>query len=185
MTDIQLDSAHVSIVLQERARLLAQPPMVNTEAEDLIEVVAFHSGNDRFGIPTTMVREIQALHTLQWSPVPCAPSFIIGLINLRGHLYSIMDLSRFLGQPAQPISEGAYILLVVGGMHEGGAMELTLLANDMPTIERGPASRLYPPPATLSLKLQDYARGITSDMLVILDMERLLSDPQIIVNENI
>ena len=173
-------------VLLERARLLALPPANTSEPVDLVEVVAFHSGNNHFGIPTTMVREIQSLRALQWSPVPCAPPFIVGLINLRGHLYSIMDLSRYLNHPPQPIAENAYILLVIGGTCEdGGTMELTLLADDMPTIERGPASRLYPPPATLSQKLQDYVRGVTADRLVILDLERLLSDPQIVVNENI
>jgi len=172
-------------ILLARARLLAQPPVADAAPSDLIEVVAFHSGDDHFGIPIAMVHEIQLLRTLQWSPVPCALPFIIGLINLRGHLYSIMDLARYLGQPTRPISENAHIILVVGGTCEdGGAMELTLLANDMPTIERGPASRLYPAPGTLSQKLQDYASGVTADMLVILDLERLLSDPHIIVNEN-
>jgi purine-binding chemotaxis protein CheW len=173
-------------ILQERARLLARPPAEEIDAKDFVDVVTFHAGGEYFGVPTKMVFEIQPLRTLQWARVPCTPAFLIGLINLRGHLYSIMDLSSFLGLGPHPPSDAAHVILVRGGISDDGAeMELTLLADDMPKLQRTPLSALCTPPPTVSTKLQDYTRGVSSEMLMVLDLERLLSDPRIVVRDEI
>lgn len=173
-------------ILQERAQLLARLPKAETDANNFVEVVTFHTGGEYFGVTARFVFETQPLHSLHWSRVPCAPAFIVGLINLRGHLYSIMDLSRFLGSPEHAPTESAHVLLVRGGNCEDGAeMELTLLADDMPQLQSIPVSALYPPPPTVSAQLQDYIRGISNEMLMVLDLEHLLSDPRIIVHEEI
>lgn len=179
-------------VLMDRAKALAQAPEQAADRADLIELAAFHLSNERYSVPTNLVHEIQPLQGYSWSRVPCTPDFIFGLVNLRGHLYSIMDLARFLGLPNRPLSEKAHLLLVHGGRLPDGCrpqdckeMELALLADDRPQVVSVSAGEINSPPSNLSPKAQEIVRGVTKELLSVLDLPRLLSDPRIIVQQEV
>jgi purine-binding chemotaxis protein CheW len=171
-------------ILEERARLLARLPEKKAASGEVLEVLTFHLGTEYIGIPTEWVHEIQPLSVHNWSRVPCAPNFIVGIVNLRSRIYSITDLAVFWGLPPRPLSEKAHILLVRGGHpsdhHE---MELTLLTDDLDKVYRLRLDNLHPTPPTVSAKVQAHVRGVTADMMMVLDLESLLSDPNIIVSE--
>jgi purine-binding chemotaxis protein CheW len=171
-------------ILLERARRLAQLPPKTLAADESLELATFHVGPEYLGVSTAVVYETQPLRAHQWTRVPGAPAFVVGAVNLRGHIYSIFDLARFLGLPARPLSEKAHLLLIRGGLcADGKDMELTLLADEIPIIRRVPVASLNLPPATVSPTMQTYLRGVTPDLLLVLDIERLLSDPHLIVHE--
>jgi purine-binding chemotaxis protein CheW len=167
-------------ILAERAKLLARPPEKKTASGETLEVLTFHLGTEYIGIPTEGVHEIQPLSAHNWSRVPCAPDFIVGIVNLRSRIYSIMDLTVFWGLPPRPLSDNAHILLVRGGPQK---MELTLLTDDLDKVCQLRMDDLNPTPPTVSAKVQGYMRGVTADMMMVLDLESLLSDPNIIVCE--
>ncbi len=172
------------LILEERARLLARTPESKADKGEMLEVQAFHMGTEYLGVPTNMVQEIQPLHAHRWSRVPCVPAFITGIVNLRGRVYSIMDLAAFWGLPSRPISESAHILLVRGvNQSDNQEIELTLLIDDCAEVRIVRPEELNPPPSTVSAKVQTYVRGVTPDMMMIVDLESLLSDPGIIVSE--
>jgi len=174
----------VQAILEERARSLARVPEKKGAFGEALEALTFHLGTEYIGIPTESVHEIQPLSAHHWSRVPCAPTFIVGIVNLRSRIYSIMDLTVFWGLPTRPISEKAHILLVSGGQGRGyQEMELTLLTDDLGKVCRLRIEDLHPTPPTVSAKVQAHVRGITADMMMVLDLESLLSDPNIIVNE--
>ncbi len=171
-------------ILEERARLLARLPEKKADSGETLEVLTFHLGTEYIGIPTEGVHEIQPLSAHYWSRIPCTPDFIVGIVNLRSRIYSIMDLTVFWGLPPHPLSEKAHILLVRSGYgsshHE---IELTLLTDDLDKVCRLRLDDLNPTPPTVSPKVQAHVRGITADMMMVLDLESLLSDPNIIVCE--
>ena len=118
-----------------------------------------------------------------WSRVPSTPDFIVGAVNIRGRIYSVMDVARFLGLPSRPVTENTHVLLVQGGDGEtDDEMELCILADDLPKVANIPVTEMQPR-QTVSDQTQEYVRGVTADMLVILDLGRLLRDPGIVVNE--
>ncbi len=171
-------------ILEERARSLARVPEKKGASGETLEVLTFHLGTEYIGIPTEGVHEIQPLSAHNWSRVPCAPDFIVGIVNLRSRIYSIMDLTVFWGLPPRPPSENAHILLVRGGNDSGHQeMELTLLTDDLDKVCRLRLDELNPTPSTVSAKVQVHVRGVTADMMLVLDLESLLSDPNIIVSE--
>src|ERR1700728_4487716 len=59
-----------------------------------IQVVGLRIGRETFGIPIGMVREIVRVPDI--TSVPNAPDYIEGVINLRGRLVILLDLSRIL-----------------------------------------------------------------------------------------
>jgi purine-binding chemotaxis protein CheW len=174
----------VESILEERARSLAKVREEKGAFGKTLEVLTFHLGTEYIGIPTEGVHEIQPLSAHHWSRLPCAPKFIVGIVNLRSRIYSIMDLTVFWGLPPRPISEKAHILLVSGGqVRSHQEMELTLLTDDLDKVCLLRMEDLHPAPPTVSTKVQAHVRGITADMMMVLDLESLLSDPNIIVSE--
>ncbi len=171
-------------ILKERARLLAKLPVKEAVSGETLEVLTFHLGTEYIGIPTQGVHEIQPLYEHNWSRVPCAPEFIVGIVNLRSRIYSIMDLAVFWGLPPRSLSEKAHLLLVRGDNGTGHQeIELTLLTDVLGNVCRLRLNELNPTPPTVSPRVQAHVRGITADMMLVLDLESLFSDPNIIVSE--
>jgi purine-binding chemotaxis protein CheW len=170
--------------LERRARALACPPVKEEVESETLHLVTFSLGKERYGVEITLVQGIQPLERQTWAYVPCTPSFIVGAVNIRGRIYSVMDISRFLGLPPRPLSETAHVLLARnGGQGAEGEIELGILADDLPQVANVPLAEVQPSSATISNPAQKYVRGVTTDMLIILHLERLLSDPAIIVHE--
>ncbi len=174
--------------LERRARALAKLLTEEAAEGETLHLVTFPLGEERYGVEVTLVQEVQPVESQTWSPVPCTPDFIVGAVNIRGRIYSMMDVARFLGLPRRPRSETAHVLLVRGGdQGEGGEgeVELSILADDVPQVASVPLAEVQPSSATVSTQVQEYVRGVTDDMLIILDVERLLSDPGIIVHKEV
>jgi purine-binding chemotaxis protein CheW len=173
-------------LLEERARALATLPLEEAGEGEVLRLVTFPLAGERYGVEFTLVQEVQPLKSHTWSRVPCSPDFTLGAVNIRGHIYSVMDVACFLGLPSRPLSETAHVLLVRGGDQGGeGEVELGILADDTPQVTSVFLDEVQPSSATVSSQAQEYVRGVTGDMLIILDLERLLSDPRIIVYEEV
>ncbi len=171
-------------ILERRARVLARLPTEEAAEGETLHLLTFPLGEERYGVDIALVQEVQPLESQTWSLVPCTSDFIVGAVNIRGRIYSVMDMARFLGLPQRPPSEAAHVLLVQGGVQgDEGGMELGILADDVPQVITVSLAEVQPSSATVSTQAQEYVRGVTDDMLIILDLERLLSDPRIIVHE--
>lgn len=59
-----------------------------------MQIVIFELGGRQYGIKTEQVEEISKI--LEVTPVPKAPHYIKGLINLRGNIMSLIDLTQLL-----------------------------------------------------------------------------------------
>lgn len=172
--------------LEQRARTLARLPKEKEIEGEALHLVTFSLGEERYGVEIALVQGIHPLESQTWSRVPCTPDFIVGAINIRGRICSVTDIARFLGLPSRPLSEMAHVLLVHNeGQDAEAEMELGILADDLPHVVNVPLAEVQPSSATISNPAQKYVHGVTADMLIILDLERLLSDPAIIVREEV
>lgn len=77
------------------------------------ELIAFCVGDQEYCVNITSVREIRG-----WTPatpLPHSPSFVRGVINLRGSVLPIVDLAMRLGQEApEPTSRHVIIIAQIG-----------------------------------------------------------------------
>ena len=81
--------------------------MSRAEPEDL---VFFQIALKRFAIPSVVVHEV--LPMLEPTSVPGWPAHALGLIDVRGVLIPLLDVSRVLGQPERALSAEQYVLLM-------------------------------------------------------------------------
>jgi purine-binding chemotaxis protein CheW len=171
-------------LLEKRGREIARPLDEKESIKEMIHLVEFAQGSEHFGIEVSYVYEIQPLKKLKWSLVPCTPTFIVGAVNIRGRIYSMMDIGCFMGLPERTLQSKAQAILVKGGKKKS-EMALCILADDVPKVRHIPISDLQNDSVSLSGKTQEFARGVSKEMLIILDMDRLLADPGIVVDESV
>lgn len=174
---------HAQRVLKRRAQELARTLRTQGDPAGSLNIVTFTLGKERFGVELKHLKEVQPLTSLNWSLVPCTPEFVVGVVNIRGRLYSVMDLAGFLGLRSRQVNEDSHVLLVRGEEKgKGAAMELCLISDTLPVISHISLEELQDPQGTVSEDAQKYFKGVTSKMTTLLDTESLLSDPAIIVN---
>jgi purine-binding chemotaxis protein CheW len=185
MMNTQSETGKDRQIMDARARLLAIPPKEDFAEGETLYLQSFLLGKERYGVDIELIRETQPLRGQKWAAVPCTPDFITGAVNIRGRIYPMMDLARYLGLPLRPLSETAHVLIVRGVNGEGEVMELALLTDELPQAIRVSRSEVKASTVTISARAQEFIRGITDDMLIVLDLKRLLSDPGIIVHEEV
>lgn len=72
--------------------------------------LTFVLANQAFGVPIEVVREINRLTDI--TPVPQAPAFVAGIINLRGRVIPVLDLRMKFGMTAAPFSKETCIVVI-------------------------------------------------------------------------
>ena len=80
-------------ILKARTVALAQELVENAAEGEQIEIVEFLLADERYAIESAYIGEVYPLKDL--TPLPCAPSFVLGIINMRGKILSIIDLRIF------------------------------------------------------------------------------------------
>ena len=101
---VRLSPEKAKAVLDERARALARVPPAAAEASQILEIATFALANENYGVETRYVREVVRLS--DYTPLPGAPAFLVGVLNLRGEILALIDLRTFFGVPARPHRPG-------------------------------------------------------------------------------
>ena len=83
-------------ILLERARSLASN-LEERSASQHIPLAIVGLGGEYFGVELATVREFTDLQRI--TPVPCCPSFIVGDMNLRGDILTVVDIRQALQMP--------------------------------------------------------------------------------------
>lgn len=163
-------------ILGERAAALARPEGEQAAPAEALDLVAFHLAGERYGLEAARVLEVVPWRGL--TPVPGLPPVHLGVVNNRGRILPVLDLRRLLGLAGHDLSEAGKVIAV-----EGAGMAFGLYADGVIGVLRVDARALAPPPASLPRAELGLLRGITEDLVTVLDAEALARDPRIVVNE--
>ena len=165
-------------VLEERAKALAREP-ARTEVEDeWIEVMEFTLAHERYAIASEHVREVYPLEEL--TPLPCTPTFVLGIVNLRGEILSIIDIKEFFDLHKKGLTDLNKVIVL-----ESEDMMFGIVADAIGGVRRILRTDIQPPLPTLTGIREDYLQGVTAERIVVLDAGKLLSDEKLIVNEQV
>ena len=164
-------------ILKIRAKALAREPKEETDQE-YVEVIEFLLAHERYGVESTYVREVYPLKEL--TPVPCTPPFVLGIMNVRGHIISVIDIKKFFDLPEKGLTDLNKVIVL-----QSGGMAFGILADAVLGVRNIPASALQPALATLTGIREEYLRGIADEQVVVLDAKKLISDKKIIVHEEV
>ena len=172
-------TADAQRILRERALALARPPSTAAVApENRLELLEFRLASERYAVESRFVQEVYPLRDL--TPLPGTPAFVRGIVNVRGQILPVYDLRKLFDLPEPGVADLHRVLHVRG--HD---LELGLLADIIVSVHVIAADRLQPSLPTLTGIRADYLKGITDDRVVVLDLDRILSDPKIVVHDEV
>ena len=165
-------------ILRSRARALARGRGIASTAGPVLDLLEFRLADERYAVEARHVGEVHPLRDL--TRVPCTPRFVAGIANVRGRIIPVLDLKKFFDLPERGITDLHRIIIVRG--HD---LELGLLADTVVGVRAVDPAALQATLPTLVDIRADYLKGITGERLVVLDMERILADPRIVVHEEV
>jgi purine-binding chemotaxis protein CheW len=163
-------------VLKARAEALAREDDDGALARECLEVVSFVLGQEKYGVETRYVREVCPLNEL--TPLPGTPRFVLGVVNVRGQVLSVVDIGKLFDLPQRGVGDLDRIIVL-----QHGGMEFGILGNSILGVVQVLTDELQPPLPTLTGLRREYLKGVARDRMAILDGARLLADENIIVRE--
>ncbi|KYC43391.1 chemotaxis protein [Scytonema hofmannii PCC 7110] len=144
-----------------------------------LAVIVF--GNEYFGLDLELVREFTNIQNLK--PIPCCPTHIIGNMNLRGQIITLVDIRSVLNLPTTPINIGSKAVVfqvndILAGFPVDRVLEVVSLKHE----------EIMPLNVTSFDDNVQYLRGIApfeEKVLCVLDLPKILTEGGLIVNEQI
>lgn len=163
-------------ILQARARTLAaEPPPA---AGRRLQVLEFFLAGEHYAIESKWVRAVLPLSEL--TPLPGTPGFVLGIIHVRGQVVSVLDIKKFFDLPEQGLSDLNRVILLADG-----TMQFGILADRIVGATPLLLDDLQSPLPTLTGVRAEYLLGITRRHEVVLDGRKLLSDPAVVVDQEV
>jgi len=172
------DPEETKRILRERAQALAREPGKAQAGDEHIEVIEFVLAFENYAVETRYVREVGPLDNL--TPLPCTPAFVLGIVNLRGEILSVIDLKKFFELPEKGLTDLNKVIVL-----ESENMLFGILADAVAGVRRVPVADIQPSLPTLTGVREAYLKGVTPGRTVILDAEKLLADESIVVQEQV
>lgn len=171
------DAETTARILKARAQALAREPGEARDA-DALEIVEFMLAHESYGVETSFVRDIHPLTNL--TPLPCTPAFVLGIVNLRGEIVSVIDIKKFFDLPEKGLTDLNKVVVL-----QSETMRFGVLADAVLGVRRVPVAEIQPSLPTLTGIREQYLRGVTSERTIVLDAEKLLADATIVVQEQV
>jgi purine-binding chemotaxis protein CheW len=165
-------------ILRARAQALAREPERGEVTRGALEVMEFLLAYERYAVESSYVREVYPLKEL--TPLPCVAPFVLGIVNIRGQILSIINLKRFFDLPEKGLTD-LNKLVIVHDAH----MAFGILADAILGVRSIPLKDIQPSLPTLTGIRDAYLKGVTGERLVLLDAGKLLADQKLIVLEEV
>jgi purine-binding chemotaxis protein CheW len=173
-----LSAREAKAVLKARAKALARPVHADDQEGERIEVMEFLLSGETYAIETSFITETFPL--ADFTQLFCTPSFVMGIINVRGRIVSLVDIRRFFDLPVVGLSNLNRVIVV-----RDEKMEFGILADSIVGVRSLPVGDLQPALPTLTGIREEFLAGVTAERLILLDMGKILADGRLVVHEEV
>tara|TARA_Y100001960_G_C14721817_1_gene852814 strand:+ start:240 stop:749 length:510 start_codon:yes stop_codon:yes gene_type:complete len=141
-------------------------------SDTTLQLVVFSLLGEEFGVTINDVREI--ISNTQITPVPQAPGFVEGVINLRGQIIPIVDLRKRFNLAENENKEDSNVVII-----EVDDNVLGLIVDSVSEVLNIPSDSINPPPALVANGIgAEYIKGIgqyNEKMIILIDLQKVFS----------
>ena len=146
--------------------------VIEEQQDELYRWVTFRLADENYGINVMQVQEV--LRMTEIAPVPGAPHFVMGIINLRGNVVTVLDMRKMLSLAPSEVTDNSRIMVI-----ECGEVTVGLLVDSVAEVVNIRSSQIDPAPAVGNEDSARYIHGVFSneeDILILVDLDKLISD---------
>ena len=142
--------------------------------DTITKFVTFRLKDETYGINVMQVQEV--LRVTEIAPVPGAAVFVLGIINLRGNVVTVIDTRTRFGLPTTEQDDASRIVII-----EAEDQVIGILVDSVAEVVELRESEISPAPQTGNEENSRYIQGVVSredDLLIVIDLNKLLNEEE-------
>jgi purine-binding chemotaxis protein CheW len=136
--------------------------------------VTFYLADEKYGVPVAQVREV--LRYTEITPVPGAPDYVLGIINLRGNVVTVLDTRKRFALPPVEVDDSTRVVII-----EVEEQVVGILVDQVSEVMRLNTGEIETAPNVGNDESSKYIQGVASrdgNLLILVDLHKLLSDEE-------
>ena len=148
--------------------------LVEAVEDPVIQWVTFRLDGETYGINVMQVQEV--LRMTEIAPVPGAPDYVIGIINLRGNVVTVIETRKRFGLMPTEADDSTRIVIIESDNNIVG-----ILVDSVAEVVNLRGSQIETAPNVGNDESSKYIQGVFSreeDILILVDLNKFLSDDE-------
>ncbi|MFT7260125.1 MAG: purine-binding chemotaxis protein CheW [Glaciecola sp.] len=154
---------------QDRTRVTASDPN-----DEVLQWVTYRLDEETYGINVMQVQEV--LRYTEIAPVPGAPDYVLGIINLRGNVVTVIDTRSRFGLPPAETNDNSRIVII-----ESEEQVVGILVDSVAEVVYLRSSEIDSAPNVGTEESTKFIQGVSNqkgELLILVDLNKLLSDDE-------
>jgi purine-binding chemotaxis protein CheW len=142
--------------------------------DPVLQWVTFCLDNETYGVNVMGVQEV--LRYTEIARVPGAPGYVLGIINLRGKVVTVMDTRQRFGLKSSEVNEDSRIVII-----EADGQVIGILVDAVAEVVYLRASEIESPPKVGNEESTSFIHGVSNKngkLLILVDLSRMLTDEE-------
>lgn len=142
--------------------------------DEIFQRVTFQLESETYGINVMQVQEI--LRYSEIASVPGAPDYVLGIINLRGNVVTVIDTRSRFGLMPSEITDNSRIVII-----EAEKQVIGILVDSVAEVVYLKKSEMEPAPHVGTEESSQFIQGVTNredGLLILVDLNKLLSEDE-------
>jgi len=142
--------------------------------DEILQWVTYRLGEETYGINVMQVQEV--LRYTEIAPVPGAPDYVLGIINLRGNVVTVIDTRARFGLDSTEITDNTRIVII-----ESDEQVVGILVDSVAEVVYLRSSEIDSAPNVGTEESAKFIQGVSNrdgELLILVDLNKLLSDEE-------
>ncbi len=142
--------------------------------DQVLQWVTYRLDDETYGINVMQVQEV--LRYTEIAPVPGAPNYVLGIINLRGNVVTVIDTRSRFGLPSAEVTDNTRIVIIEAEEHVVG-----ILVDSVAEVVYLKSSEIDSAPNVGTEESAKFIQGVSNrgeELLILVDLNKLLSDDE-------
>lgn len=146
----------------------------NSSDDPILQWVTFRLDSETYGINVMQVQEV--LRHSEIAPVPGAPVYVLGIINLRGNVVTVIDTRQRFGLESAPVTDQTRIVII-----EADRQVVGILVDSVAEVVYLRQSEIETAPNVGTDESAKFIQGVCNkndELLILVDLEKMMSDDE-------
>lgn len=142
--------------------------------DEVLQWVTFRLEDETYGINVMQVQEV--LRYTEIAPVPGAPDYVLGIINLRGNVVTVIDTRARFGLPSGEVSDNSRIVII-----ESDKQVIGILVDSVAEVVYLKSSEIDSAPNVGTDESAKFIQGVSNrdgQLLILVDLNKLMTDEE-------
>lgn len=146
----------------------------DTSDDPILQWVTFRLEDETYGINVMQVQEV--LRYTEIAPVPGAPGYVLGIINLRGNVVTVIDTRDRFGMATTEVTDNTRIVII-----ETDAQVIGIMVDSVAEVVYLKQSEIETAPSVGNDETARFIQGVchkNDELLILVDLDKLLTNEE-------